>query len=52
MNFSDRMKMYGVDRPREEAPMELDRTLEGNARIKVVGVGAWSSSPSTPTCRR
>src|SRR5207245_52461 len=51
VNFSDRMKMYGVDsqsaaragfdspRPRhpqrEEAPMELDRTLEGNARIKV-----------------
>jgi cell division protein FtsZ len=53
------MKMYGVDsqparagsdahRPRhpqrEEAPMELDRTLEGNARIKVVGVGGGGSN--------
>jgi cell division protein FtsZ len=61
VNFSDRMKMYGVDsqsaaragydspRPRhpqqrEEAPMELDRTLEGNARIKVVGVGGGGSN--------
>src|SRR5258707_7031392 len=30
---------------REEAPMaELDRTLEGNARIKVVGVGGGGSN--------
>jgi cell division protein FtsZ len=29
---------------REETPMELDRTLEGNARIKVVGVGGGGSN--------
>jgi cell division protein FtsZ len=49
------MKMYGLgpddqtprprQRQREEAPMaELDRTLEGNARIKVVGVGGGGSN--------
>jgi cell division protein FtsZ len=39
---------YDTLRPRpkqrEEAPMELDRTLEGNARIKVVGVGGGGSN--------
>jgi cell division protein FtsZ len=75
VNFSERMKMYGLDdgdappetpvdrgnddettragkfslrpksRQREETPMDdLDRTLEGNARIKVVGVGGGGSN--------
>jgi cell division protein FtsZ len=34
-----------LDREREEvAPHEIDRTLEGNARIKVVGVGGGGSN--------
>jgi cell division protein FtsZ len=75
VNFSERMKLYGIDdgdkqspppvsggiddettragkfslrpksRQREEKPMnDLDRTLEGNARIKVVGVGGGGSN--------
>src|SRR5438105_6242332 len=41
---AERFVRARLERDKEEAMPELDRTLEGNARIKVVGVGGGGSN--------
>src|SRR5256885_15786102 len=48
---AERFVRARLERDKEEAMRDVDRTLEGNARIKVVGIGGGGSNPGNRLIR-